>query len=183
MAGETLEIRPVEPDMWPEFEQLFEARGGPKSCWCMVWRDFQRNATAKDQADRKRGMQDRIERGQKVGLMGFLGREPVAWCSVAPRPTFKASLDGLSQAEGSEKWSLTCLFVKRAHRGKGLSGTLIDAAVDYARAQGASALDAYPVDPESPSYRFCGFVSQFDSRGFAAVGSVGTRRHLFTRRL
>ena len=28
----------VDAGRWPDFERLFESRGGPKACWCMVWR-------------------------------------------------------------------------------------------------------------------------------------------------
>lgn len=33
-----LDFREVDPEHWPDFERLFEARGGPKSSWCMLWR-------------------------------------------------------------------------------------------------------------------------------------------------
>lgn len=183
MRDDVLKILPVEPAMWAEFEELFEERGGPKSCWCMVWRDYARTSDVKDKTARKSGMRDRIVSGQKVGLMGFLGGEAIAWCSVAPRRSFKKSLDRIAPPDDCDAWSLTCLFIKRAHRGKGLSAKLIEAAVHYAQSQGATTLDAYPVDAESPSYRFCGFKPQFDSRGFETVGAVGSRRYLVRRML
>jgi hypothetical protein len=31
-------FREVSHENWPDFAGLFESRGGPKSCWCMVWR-------------------------------------------------------------------------------------------------------------------------------------------------
>jgi hypothetical protein len=39
-------------------------------------------------------------------------------------------------------------------------------------------LEAYPVSPDSPSYRFMGFVPAFEARGFAPAGMAGTRRHV-----
>ena len=33
-----LEVHEVDAARWGDFEHLFESRGGPKSCWCMVWR-------------------------------------------------------------------------------------------------------------------------------------------------
>ncbi|MEL6362319.1 MAG: GNAT family N-acetyltransferase [Pseudomonadota bacterium] len=167
--------------MWDDLEQLFEERGGPKSCWCMVWRDYERPTDLNDKAARKIGMQGLVRDGEKVGLIAFQSQKAIAWCSVAPRDTFKKSLDGNAPQGDGETWSLTCLFVKRAHRGEGLSVRLIEAAIEYARSQGATSLDAYPVDPESPSYRFCGFKPQFDRCGFATVAKVGSRRHLVRR--
>jgi len=48
----------------------------------------------------------------------------------------------------------------------------------YAREHGATSLEAYPVDPDSPSYRFGGFVPFFLAAGFREVGRAGTRRHV-----
>lgn len=39
-------------------------------------------------------------------------------------------------------------------------------------------VEAYPVDPESPSYRFMGFVEMFADAGFREVGMAGRRRHV-----
>ncbi len=51
-------------------------------------------------------------------------------------------------------------------------------AAEYARSRGASVVEAYPVDPDSPSYRFMGFVPVFEQAGFREVGRVGARRHV-----
>lgn len=176
-----LEIRPVTPEIWEDFERLFEDRGGPKSCWCMIWRSYARSAEGSDQDDRKRGMRKRILGAEPVGLLAYLDGEPVAWCSVAPRQSYKASLT--TTVENNGKWSLTCMFVKRRLRGRGLSASLIEAAIDHARSQGATTLEAYPVATDSPSYRFCGFLGQFESLGFRKVGTVGSRRNTVTKSL
>ncbi len=178
-----LHICAIEPRHWPDFEMLFEESGGPKNCWCMIWRDYSRGEEGSDKDDRKAGMRDRISIGMAVGLLAYLDDAPVAWCSVAPRQSFKKSLDGGASFVGEGRWSLTCMFIKRAHRSKGLSDRLIEGAINYARSQGATLLEAYPVAPDSPSYRFCGFLSQFERHGFKAVGRVGSRRNVVTKAL
>jgi hypothetical protein len=55
---------------------------------------------------------------------------------------------------------------------------LIQAAIDHSRQQGAAVIEAYPVDPDSPSYRFMGFVPLFRALGFVEVGIAGSRRHV-----
>jgi hypothetical protein len=55
---------------------------------------------------------------------------------------------------------------------------LLDAAAAHARENGAKTLEAYPVDPDSPSYRFMGFVPTFAAMGFRETGMAGTRRHV-----
>lgn len=44
--------------------------------------------------------------------------------------------------------------------------------------RGASILEAYPVDPASPSYRFMGFIGAFAAAGFEEVEMAGSRRHV-----
>ena len=39
-------------------------------------------------------------------------------------------------------------------------------------------LEAYPVEPHSPSYRFMGFISTFKKAGFRFVKKAGIRRNV-----
>jgi GNAT superfamily N-acetyltransferase len=170
-------FREVTTDTWTDFERLFECRGGPKACWCMVWRATPEEAKHTDGASRKAAMTKRIAAGTIVGLLGYLDEVPVAWCSVAPRSTYRRLVDDGSSDEGV--WSIACFFVVRRLRGLGVTQRIIAAAVDFAKSKGASIVEAYPVDPASPSYRFMGFVPIFEDAGFFEVGRVGTRRHVF----
>ena len=61
---------------------------------------------------------------------------------------------------------------------RGAGHQLIAAAIAHTRKKGATVLEAYPVDPDSPSYRFMGFVPAFAAAGFRSVGREGTRRHV-----
>jgi hypothetical protein len=60
---------------------------------------------------------------------------------------------------------------------------MLDAAVTLAWRRGAKAVEGYPVDPDSPSYRFMGFVPLFRERGFVPAGRAGSRRHVMRRDL
>ena len=70
------------------------------------------------------------------------------------------------------------LFIKRELRGEGMTAELIQVAAAHARSKGARILEAYPVLPGSPSYRFMGFVPTFERAGFRRVGPAGSRRHV-----
>jgi GNAT superfamily N-acetyltransferase len=170
-------FREVTHDNWRDFEGLFECRGGPKNCWCMVWRATPIEAKQTDGLTRKAAMKARITGGTTVGLLGYLNNEPVAWCSVAPRSTYRRLVEDGGNDEGV--WSIACFFVVRRLRGQGVSQRIIAAAVEFARSRGASIVEAYPVDPSSPSYRFMGFVPMFEAAGFREVGRAGSRRHVF----
>jgi GNAT superfamily N-acetyltransferase len=173
-----LTFRPVTKSRWGDFQALFESRGAPSYCWCMAWRKMDVDRTKADNAARKRNMKDRVMKNTPVGLLGYDGKEPVAWVSIAPKDTLSKGLGGPDPEEGEKVWSLVCMFMKRSHRGQGLGHDLIKAAVAHATKRGATVVEAYPVDPKSPSYRFMGFVPAYENAGFHEVGKAGTRRHV-----
>ena len=177
-----LDFRPVTAANREDFERFFSAPGAPKHCWCMVWRRTAAEAKLQAGAERKRMMMERIAAGTPVGLLAYDGDEAVGWVSIAPRETHRA-LGGPPVEPGEVIWSLTCFFVPRKLRGEGLVRKLLKGAVDHARANGATVVEAYPVDPDSPSFRFMGFVPVFAEAGFADLGMTGTRRHVMRLKL
>jgi GNAT superfamily N-acetyltransferase len=151
----------------------------------MIWRDYKIDPGVTDKSARKAAMKDLIASGRPVGLIGSINGATVAWCSIAPRTTYKGSLGGFVGGAGDDQaiWSLTCFFVKRELHGLGISAQLLNAAMDHAAANGATVIEAYPVDPTSPSYRFCGFITLFEDHGFKKVGTIGKRRYIFRKSL
>lgn len=177
MPSPELSFRPVDRASWAAFETLFNGPGGPKFCWCMVWRATPEEGRGTTGAVRHGQMEDRIERGVPVGLLAYDRETPVAWVSVAPRDTYRR-LGGPEAAPGERIWSLACMFTPRRRRGEGIAHRLISAAAAHARSAGATILEAYPVADDAPSYRFMGFVSAFERAGFTYAGKAGTRRHV-----
>jgi GNAT superfamily N-acetyltransferase len=147
----------------------------------MVWRATPDEARRADGRSRKAAMARRVAEGTPVGILGYAAGVPVAWCSVAPRDTYRRLGGEPASIEGEVVWSIVCFFVKRDVRGGGVLKRLIDEAVATAQRRGATVVEAYPVDPDSPSYRFMGFVSSFADAGFDEVGRAGTRRHVMRR--
>jgi GNAT superfamily N-acetyltransferase len=135
------------------------------------------NRTTADNAARKSALKAFVDKGVPVGLVGYLEGEPVAWCSVGPRGSFtRLSPDQDDTEEGV--WSVTCFFIRRDARKSGLSGRMLDEAIKFAKSKGAKVLEAYPVDPDSPSYRFMGFKPLYAARHFKEIGRAGSRRHV-----
>ncbi|TGQ94917.1 GNAT family N-acetyltransferase [Mesorhizobium sp. M8A.F.Ca.ET.208.01.1.1] len=156
------------------FETLFEQPGAPKYCWCMAWRHSPEPAQTDE---KKRQMMALIDAGTPVGILAHIGGKAVAWCSVAPRETYRKLSKQQDDGE-TGVWPIVCFYVPRALRGGGLATALLDAAIDHAFANGARIIEAYPVDEASPSYRFMGFHDMFASRGFHETGMAGSRRHV-----
>lgn len=172
----SLKIVPVTEANWADLERLFEAKGGPSYCWCMAWRRMDNRAKATS-SDRKQALRAYVAAGHPVGLLAFMNEEPVGWCSVAPRETYR-KLSPNQDDDQDKVWSIACFFVPKRHRGKGIAAALLEAAAEHAFANGARVVEAYPVDADSPSYRFMGFRPMFQSRGYKRIGAAGSRRHV-----
>lgn len=176
-AKPALAFKPVTKARWPDFANLFESKGAPSYCWCMAWRTTSDEVRGIGKASRKPLMQSRVDHGTTIGLLGYLDGEPVAWVSIAPRDTYR-DLGGPDARDGEAIWSLACMYIHRRLRGSGYGMQLIEAATAYAKKRGATVLEAYPVDPGSPSYRFMGFVPAFEKLGFSKHGTAGSRRQV-----
>ncbi|RQP20179.1 MAG: GNAT family N-acetyltransferase [Parapedobacter sp.] len=170
----------MDPSNWADFEILFQSKGGPSYCWCMVWRMTSAELKQNTSANRKTFIEQRVQSGTPIGLFAYADKEPIAWCSIAPRDTH-LRLGGDDSLENV--WSITCFYIKKAFRGNGLTHTLIEEAKKYATENGAGYLEAYPVAPDSPCYRFMGFVETFEKTGFRFVKKAGTRRNVMIHKL
>jgi GNAT superfamily N-acetyltransferase len=122
---------------------------------------------------------ERVQNHVPIDILGYLDDKPVAWCSIALRATYRP-LGGEAQTDDDSEqvWSLVCFFVSRVLRGQGVLKQLIQASVDHACKHGAKVVEAYPVDPDSPSYRFMGFKPSCEAAGFREVGRAGSRRYV-----
>ncbi|MDO9301632.1 MAG: GNAT family N-acetyltransferase, partial [Anaerolineales bacterium] len=75
----------------------------------------------------------------------------------------------LKPIDDQEVWSITCFFVEKKHRRKGITVELLKAAVDYVKTQGGKIVEGYPVDvkKEAPApFIFTGTAAAFKKAGF-----------------
>jgi GNAT superfamily N-acetyltransferase len=172
-----IKVKPVDKKTWDDFESFFQSKGAPAYCWCMAWRMNKEELKHNTKSNRKKFIKQRVSEKTPIGLLAYEKEVPVAWCSIAPRDTYQR-LGGDEDLDNV--WSIACFFVKKEFRDQGLTEFLIEAAKKYAKKNGARYLEAYPVKPSSPSYRFMGFVKTFEKADFEFVKKAGTRRHVMT---
>jgi predicted GNAT family acetyltransferase len=177
MSASPLFFRRVDKTNSADFEALFDAPGGPKYCWCMALRATPDEARTNRSAQGRSQILGRVASGVPIGLLGYRDGVATAWVSIAPKESFRG-LGEPTAYPGQSIWSLTCMYIPRRERGAGLAHQLIAGAIDEARRQGAKIVEAYPVDPDAPSFRHMGFVAAFDRAGFTHVGLLGRRRHV-----
>ena len=167
-----IEILPATPERWPDLEQLFGPRGAYGGCWCMYWRIARSEFKEGQGNGNKRALRRIVDEGEVPGVLAYRDGEAVGWCSIAPRSEF-ASLNRsrtLAPLDDKPVWSIVCFYVHPDHRGEGLVAALIEGAVEWARSQGATTIEAYPTVPRGrnlpPVSSYMGLPVHFERAGF-----------------
>ena len=177
-----LRFKPATPDRWADVEELFGERGACGGCWCMYWRLPRSEWTAAKGLKNKASLRKLVSSNQLPGVLAYNGSEPIGWCAIAPREVFS----GLSRSrvlkpvDDRPVWSITCLFVKKPYRRRGVSVRLIEAAVEFARKRGAQIVEGYPTAPtmeKTPDpFVYMGVPSAFSAAGFTEVARRSSSR-------
>ncbi len=120
-------------------------------------------------------MSDIVAAGRQPGLLAYAGGEPVGWIALAPRHEYTQLLRSPTlkpqDADESVVFAVVCFYVHPSARRRGVARHLVRAAVDHARARGATAVEAYTADRlgATSSTDFMGVVDWFVDEGFRPV--------------
>ncbi len=150
-------------------------KGGCGNCWCMYFRLPYREFQANKPVGNKVLAKKLVQKGKPYGLIGFLGDQPVGWIAMAPREDYMKIENSrtFKRIDDQPVWSITCFFIKREYRHKGLSKEMIRGAVGFAKKKIIKILEAYPAIPYAvnvPSpFLWVGILSSFLKNGFKVV--------------
>lgn len=149
---------------------------GPKSptatvCWCLSHRVPAKLDKELRGPARGAYVAELCRREPAPGVLAYEGDEPVGWAAVAPRSeTAYARSRTIPHLDDLPVWSLWCVRVRPGHRKQGISHALVAGAVDFARAHGAPAVEAYPVDNGDArvdvTMAYVGMRRNFERAGF-----------------
>ncbi|MFQ6012759.1 MAG: GNAT family N-acetyltransferase [Thermoplasmata archaeon] len=175
VLGGGLEYRPLTPERWQDLETLFGKSGAWGGCWCMWWRLSVAEFEDQRGAQNKTTLRDIVEEGRVPGILLYKNGQPVGWCSIAPRDEFprlnRSPL--LKPVDEEPVLSIVCFYVARAFRRQGITGKLLEAALAYAKEQGAKIVEGYPLDTDRKNYpapsAWTGFLPTFAEAGFDEV--------------
>lgn len=173
-------VKPLTPDLWPDFEDLFGRQGACYGCWCTHFRLPPAVRRQNDGVRNKDVIRQRIEAGPPPGLLAFIDGQAVGWMQIGPRADVpewnnsgRASAPfGATDAADPAVWAISCFFIRSAVRGRGLSHGLVIEGIAFARGAGARLLEACPMRHAQRSGSvslFVGSAAVFERAGFQTV--------------
>jgi GNAT superfamily N-acetyltransferase len=166
-------VKGLGPDTWEAFAELAGRHNGVwGGCWC-TW--FHPACAERGQsAEGNRALKKRlVEEDRAHAALVFDGDDAVAWCQygspdelprIYHRKEYEAGLDRLPD------YRLTCFFVDRLYRRKGVAAVALQGALDLIAQAGGGVVEAYPQDTDgkniSASFLYNGTRSLFEEAGF-----------------
>src|SRR5262249_48195167 len=171
-SSRNLAFRPLTSKNWPDLEALFGPHGASAGCWCMWWRLGRSQWVKQKGTSNKHALRKTVASGAPTGILAYAGKQPVGWCAIAPRDDYPVLQRSrvLKPVDDQPVWSITCFYVLRPWRRRGLTVRLLHAAVEYARKQGAKIVEGYPHDSRTSElpdvFAWTGFLSAFRKAGF-----------------
>jgi GNAT superfamily N-acetyltransferase len=183
-------FHPLTADRWDDLETLFGPRGACAGCWCMFWRLTRSQYVKGKGAGNRRAFRKIVAGNTTPGILAYAGVEPVGWCAVAPRTDYPALERSrvLKPVDEKPVWSVSCFYVRRDHRNRGLTTQLLKAASSFAAGRGARIIEGYPIEPapgaQMPgAWAWTGFASAFRQAGFKEVERRSPTRPIMRRAL
>ena len=185
-----LTVQPLTRGRWDDLVELFSRPGGSivRGCWCMYYRKSGGSGGLGRGKANKRAMKALVDGGTVPGLIAYRDRRPVGWISLGPREDY-ARLERsrvMKRVDEKPVWSIVCFFVDSKERGQGITRALLRGAIDYARSNGATLLEAYPIDKRGrshPDFMWFGAKSLYDHAGFLEVARRKETRPVVRRGL
>lgn len=167
-----MRTEPLTAEHWDDLAALFGPNGAYSGCWCTWWRLSAKEFDGASPEARRERLRARAGQAPPPGLLAYgdNDRRAIGWVAVAPAEEFPRILRSRTIGPGDPTgvWSINCFFIAKDARGQGVATALLDAAVHFAEEHGATAVEAYPIDPTGrrASDLYTGTMAQFRRAGF-----------------
>ncbi len=184
-----IHYEPLTSNNWQKLEALFGEKGACGGCWCMAWRLSAKQFDAQKGEANKNSLKALASQTPSPGILALQNDKAIGWIAIAPRQVYhrlhKSKI--LQPVDDMPVWSISCFFMDKAVRRQGLSVSLINEAAKYAGQQGATVIEAYPVDTSVasgsfvPVFNWTGVAKSFERAGFAEVARRSASRPIMRR--
>lgn len=168
---------PVTSERFDDFADVINPRRRTTHCWCLSPRLGTREIDELGGGDRESAMRALCVRDLPPGVVTYRDEVPVGWCHISPRADIPRLVRSklIQPVDDVAVWSIICLVARPGHRRQGVTHHVIEGAVTWAGANGAPAVEAYPVDPPGrmdTALAYVGTRSMFERAGFEVVGTT-----------
>ena len=185
-----LAVKPLDAGTWADFARLVEDHDGVwGGCWCLGFHDDGANGvyTPEQRRERKRA---RVLEGRAHAALVYDGDRCVGWCQFGPTdelPRIKSLKAYLVGDHPTTDWRITCFFVGRTHRHRGVAEVALAGALDEIQRLGGGTVESYPEDTTgrkvSWSFLHNATVDMFERHGFERGRRIGKNRWVVSRRV
>lgn len=189
---ETFTTKELSRRTWPDFERLFAKYNGVQAgCWCMFYhrpgpiQDLGRQSW---EGRNRRDQKALIERRRSHGILVYAGEQAVGWCQYGPAGELPRIDSGrnyrkLKLPETGKLWRITCFFVDREFRHKGVAELALRAALAAIVKRGGGVVEAYPATEANAVAVWFGTVGMFRRERFRKVAQLGASNVVMRRGL
>jgi GNAT superfamily N-acetyltransferase len=184
-------VKPLNKSTWPAFAALVERHNGVwGGCWCMAFHDPEVRRRKFSTQNLRAQKERRVCDGDAHAALVFDGKTCIGWCQFGPTEELPAILRERVYREGLETlpdWRITCFFVDKAHRGKGVANLALKGAVQEIRRLGGGVIESYPEDAAnrkvSSAFLFNGEMAMFEREGFKRSRRIGKDHWVVAKRV
>jgi len=131
-------------------------------------------------AQNRREKECRVREGRAHAALVFDGDRCVGWCQFGPTdelPRIKHQRAYASGLGALPDWRITCFFVDRDYRRRGISAVALDGALREIARLGGGTVESYPQEVDgravSASFLHNGTVAMFEKQGFKRIRPLG----------
>jgi GNAT superfamily N-acetyltransferase len=182
-------VRALTPETWDAFAALVEKHNGIfGGCWC-IW--FHPDGPERGQGyEANRSLKRTyVEQGRAHAALVFDGDQAVAWCEYGTPeelPNIHHRKDYESAGDSPPDYRLTCIFIDRDYRRKGLTSIALHGALDLIAQAGGGVVEGYPQDLSDGrrvgnSFLYNSTRALYERAGFSYVRPKG-KNHTVMRR-
>ncbi len=178
-------FKELSASTFPDFSELASKQGG---CWCIYYqrqKPVGRKLTAKEWAGlNRRDKEALVNQGRSHAVLVYDRGTPVGWCQYGTSDELPRIDAGRNYKRAKPPlpsgrlWRITCFFVDRRFRSKGVAKAALRAALASIGRRGGGTVEAYPVVSRKmaavPEWSWFGTLSMFEKEGFRKVAPLGT---------